>query len=373
MNAGIITIYGLNNYGNRLQNYAVFSTLLKLGVDSDSLIPMQWTKTPFRKALELKIKYLIKTNPMEAQESNPQVVRSLRYEAFNEEYIPERYFDILQFNEQIAKEYDFFVTGSDQVWNPNFRDSLGQLENRLLAFARPEQRVCFAPSIGIDELDKKYHLLFHKEWNKYSFLNIREQSGADIIKEITGRTADVVLDPTFMVDKEEWLSLEKPLPGFDETEPYILYYFLGNEEHEVSVETRFYLDKIMIEKGMKEYRLLDKNNPIVCSAGPSEFLYLLHHASLICTDSFHGTVFSILLGKPFILVDRKLMIADKEIDMSNRTISLLKKLRLTHKLPGVRELTEENIWEADYSEAYEIISKEKVRMNNILKRIMRLE
>lgn len=373
MNAGIITLYGLNNYGNRLQNYAVFSTLLKLGVDSETLIPVQWSKTPYREKLEAQVREIYKDDPVRAQEQNPLIVRQFRYEEFNESYIPERYFDKVHFDDETVREYDFFVTGSDQVWNPQFRDSLGQLENRLLAFARPDQRVCFAPSIGMDELDDKWKELYHKELRKYPNLNIREKSGAEIIKQLTGRDAEVVLDPTFMVNKDEWLSMAKPLPGLDEDAPFVLYYFLGNEEEEVSDEMRQVLDAAIQERGMKEYRILDKNDPVIRSAGPSEFLYLFNKASIVCTDSFHGTVFSILMGKPFLLCDRKLVIADKVIDMSNRTISLLQTLGLEEMLPGGRVLTEENMWNAEYSEAYQIIEKEQLRMNELLKKAMRLK
>lgn len=373
MNAAIVTLYGLNNYGNRLQNYAVSSTLLKLGVDCETLIPLQWSKTPYRQRIEQQVRELMSEDILLAQEQNPLVIRQFRYEDFNEAYIPERHVELIHFNDELASEYDFFVTGSDQVWNPSFRDSRGQIENRLLSFARPNQRVCFAPSIGMDELDAKWQDLFHRELNKYSYLNIREQSGAEIIKQLTGRNAEVVLDPTFMVNKDEWMSLARPLPGFDEEQPFILYYFLGNEEEEVPEEMRSLLDQAIEERGMKECRILDKNDPVIRAAGPSEFLYLFSKASLICTDSFHGTVFSILLGKPFLLCDRKLVIADKVIDMSNRTISLLQKLGLEHRLPGKMALTKENMWEADYTNAYQIIEKEQQRMNGLLKAAMRLE
>lgn len=373
MNAGILTIYGLNNYGNRLQNYAVSSALLKLGVNSETLVPLQWSKTPYRQRLESDVRKTYCTAPERAQAQNPLIVREFRYRDFNETYIPERYLDEIHFHPGLAEEYDFFVTGSDQVWNPQFRDSLGQLENRLLSFAKSSQRVCFAPSIGIDQLDVKWHNLFHREWNKFPYLNVREESGAEIIRQITGRDAEVVLDPTFMIGREEWLSLAKPLPGFDADTPFVLYYFLGDEQEEIPHETRELMDEQFRQHALKEHRLLDKDDPVIRSAGPSEFLWLFSKASLICTDSFHGTVFSILMGKPFVLFNRQLTIAGRSVDMSNRTISLLQKLQMTNKLPGASALNPEKIWDTDYSAAHRIIRREQERMNDLLKNMMRLE
>ncbi len=372
MKAGIITLYGMNNYGNRLQNYAVFSTLLKLGVDSETLIPKQWTPTPYRLRTEKAAREVFARDEAQAEQNYPFLVRQFRYEAFNGSFIPERHLNTVHFDRSITKEYDFFITGSDQVWNPHFRDSLGQLENRLLQFARSEQRVCFSPSIGMDDLSKKWHDLYRRELSKYPYLNIREQSGAAIIRELTGRNAEVVLDPTFMVDKEEWLSLAKPMVGFDYDSPYILYYFLGKEEDEISAEMREFLDQQIQERGLKEYRLLDPTNRMLHSAGPSEFVHLFSRASLVCTDSFHGTAFSILLGRPFLLCHRHLVIADQQIDMSNRTISLLEKLQLLEKLPENQVLTDAEIWKCDYINANDIIRWEQQKMQTLLKKAMRL-
>ncbi len=372
MKAGILTINGLNNYGNRLQNYAVTSTLNKLGVECETLVPLQWSKTGYRQKLEAEVKALMEEDLALAQEKYPLVVRQIYYERFNEEYVPERFFDCVEFDGKTAAQYDYFVTGSDQVWNPQFRDSLGQLKNRLLAFAKPSQRVCFAPSIGIDEIEEKWNKVFHDELIKFPYLNVREQTGAEIIKELTGREAKVVLDPTFMIDKKEWKSLAKPLEGFDDSKPFILYYFLGEEKEEISSKMRELLDKVVKEKDMAQYRLLDKEEQVVRTAGPSQFLWLMDKASLICTDSFHGTVFSILMDKPFLLCDRKLVIADKEVDMSNRTISLLKKLNLENKLPANEDLSEDNLWKTDYDNAYRIIKEEQNMMNEMLKKAMRL-
>lgn len=372
MRAGVVTLWGLSNYGNRLQNYAVCASLQKLGVDCETLVPNQWSKTPYRCRMEARIRERYEKDPVQTQQESPQIVREFRFHEFNESYVPARKLNSVRFDRSLAREYDAFVTGSDQVWNPQFRDSLGQIENRLLSFAPSDKRVCFAPSFGIDELESKWHDLFYKELFQFPHLNVREQSGAEIIRQLTGRDAQVVLDPTFMVRKDEWISLSKALPGFDVTQPYVLYYFLGSEEEEIPPETRDLLNRETTARGLKEYRLFDKNDPAIRSAGPSEFLWLLSHASLVCTDSFHGTVFSILLGKPFLLCERKLVISDKVVDMSNRTISMLHKLEIPNKLPSMTP-SAETLWEADFGHVDQIIAQEQERMNGLLRKAMRLE
>ena len=372
MKAGIVTLWGLNNYGNRLQNYAVFSSLHRLGVDAETVVPRQWAKTAYRVRTEVQVREQMKRDELAAQQTNPLVVRQFRFEEFNARFIPERHVDAVRFDGKLARQYDYWVTGSDQVWNPSFRDSLGQLDNRLLAFAAPQQRVCFAPSIGMDELDAKWHELFRREWVKFPNLNVREQSGRDIIQQLTGRDAEVVLDPTFMIDKGEWTELARPVPGFDYDKPYVLYYFLGKEDEEVPAQVRTAITKQIRKRKLAEYRFFSNEDLALRSAGPSELLSVFQHAQLIVTDSFHGTVFSILMGKPFLLCDRKLVINDAEIDMSNRTVSLLNKLGLRQRLPENQSLAEADIWECDYLRTYGIIRREQNRMGNLLRQAMHM-
>lgn len=136
----------------------------------------------------------------------------------------------------------FFVTGSDQVWNPLFRSARGRIDNRLLTFAPPGKRVCFAPSIGLNDLPQVWQQTFIRDWNRYPRLSVRETGGADLIRRLTGRDAEVVVDPTLMLDRQQWLSAAKPLPGFSGDNGYLLYFMPGGPEQELSGETKKALD-----------------------------------------------------------------------------------------------------------------------------------
>ena len=343
---GIITLFDLNNVGNRLQNYAVTSVLEKMGYSCETLVPLRRKK--------------------QTQQEYWKTCRFLRFQAFTNQYIPWRELKDRQFPKTLSDEYDYFVTGSDQVWNPMFRSAVGQTENRLLGFAPPEKRICFSPSVGIDDIPGFLYGTYEKEWFKFRYLSVREQSGADLIKKITGRDASVLIDPTLMIDQEEWQRISKPLPGFLYEQKYILFYFLGNPIKEIPEGLWNFLEQEKKDKGLRFVRLFDPENPILMTPGPSEILSLFLHADLVCTDSFHGTVFSILFGKPFLLTDRILITRNTELNMSARINTLLSKLDLEDCLPGKRVLDPELIWGLDYKNAYEKLKIERQRVYHFL-------
>lgn len=372
MKAGIVTIYGLNNYGNRLQNYAVYSTLNRFRIEADTLVPLQISKHPMVAKKEELIRKLYATDPVKAQETEPYIVRELRFKKFNYDNIPERYLDTTHIPPSICDEYDYFVTGSDQVWNPLFKSSTGKMDDYFLSFAPPEKRVTFSPSIGLDELPDKWKPLFAKELDKFRYLSVREESGAALISQLTGKHANVLLDPTLMIERSEWLSISRPLDGLDYNDGnYILYYFLGDKDEEISSAMKDALDREIKTHNLLEYKFLDKENPALFSAGPAEFIDLINKAKLVVTDSFHATVFSILLGRPFLICNRNLEVNGQVIDMSNRITTLLTKFDLSHKLPGVQKLDSDSIWEHDYSRARPILAKERRKVNKFLKQSFR--
>ena len=368
MKVGIITLFDLNNVGNRLQNYAVTSVLKKMGFECETLVPHRLPKTPYRMELDKQISELMLLEPCKAQEENSNICRALRFESFTDEFIPWKELSCSQFGKDVEKDYDFFVTGSDQVWNPYFKNAIGQIENRLLAFAPPQKRVCFAPSIGVDDIPKSLYELYEREWSEYRCLSAREKSGCDLINKITGRDATVVIDPTLMIDVDEWLSMAQPMPGFDYEQEYVLFYFLGEPEEEMTTGMKEFIQKEVVEKNIKIVRLFDKEDRVMNSTGPAQILDLFSHAKMICTDSFHGTVFSILLGRPFVLADRTLVIGDSVINMSGRIHTLLDTLGLNERLPKNEPWTLDSVWKADYDKTYELLEVERKKAMEFLNR-----
>ena len=243
--------------------------------------------------------------------------------------------------------------GSDQVWNPKF-DRLSDVD--LLSFATPEQRISFSASFGISELPEDTKEKVKRELENFKAISVREDSGKEIIENITKRKdIEVLVDPTMLLTAEEWDKVLKK-PDQLKTDKYILNYFLGN----LSEERKQEIEKIAKENNCEIINILDKNSPFY-KTGPSEFLYLEKNAFLICTDSFHSSVFAILYNRPFVVFDRE----DSNVKMNSRLETLLNKFHLTNRWFN-NKINEEQLI-ANYNEAYELLEKEREKASQFIK------
>lgn len=153
------------------------------------------------------------------------------YKKWTEEYINVSH--VYRFNEVYKKdwsEYDYAITGSDQVWH-NWSGKNCELEYFYLMFMPPKKRISYAPSFGFFEFPKKDCALHKKGLQEIELLSCREQHGQKLIEEINGKTAPLVSDPTFLLDKSEWREIEKK-PSYDVPSKFMLVYFLGNQTEE---------------------------------------------------------------------------------------------------------------------------------------------
>ena len=159
-----------------------------------------------------------------------------------------------------------------------------------------------------------------------------------------------------LLSRDEWDEISKK-PKKLKTKKYILNYFLGN----LSKDKKEEIEKIAREENCDIINLLDKKSPFY-ECGPSEFLYLEKNAYLICTDSFHSSVFAFLYNRPFIVFDRE----DDLVKMNSRIETLISKFNLKNrKFNG--KITKQNL-EWDYTEAYKILEKERKKSNIFLKK-----
>src|SRR5699024_7908762 len=158
----------------------------------------------------------------------------------------------------------------------------------------------FAASFGVSKVEDKYYDWYKKILSNVDKISVREDAGKKIIEDIVGRNdVEVLVDPTMLLTADEWNKVAKR-PKQLKTDKYILNYFLG----ELSEKRKAEIDRIAKENNCEVINILDKNSPFYCT-GPSEFLYLEKHAFLVCTDSFHSSVFAILYNKPFIVFGRR--------------------------------------------------------------------
>lgn len=351
---GIVTIYDPKpNYGNRLQNYAVQTVLNKMEFET---VSYSFEKQFF--GIKEKIKYLAQLLtgfhlPGDKFYWRSMPPRIIRFNMFNEKYI---HTEIIHSIEAV-KPRDYYVLGSDQVWNATWygKDDM-KSKMYLLTFAKPEQRVCLSPSFGIEQFPNEWKSYFKKNLMDFPKLSVREEAGAKIIRDLTGREATVLVDPTMLLTKNEWIKVAKKPRGAKEG--YILTYFLSPKCDKAKIQ----LDKI--REGRNVYELMNLHDKVAGTAGPSEFLWLFDHADMILTDSFHACVFSFLFNKPFVVYDRYW----NEENMNSRLDTLLSKFSLERKYAGSG--LPNDIWEHDYTEGYNQLEKERKKSIDFLKKAL---
>ena len=322
-----LTLDGYSNYGNVLQRYAVCNLLMGLGAEVESLwcsqqagfLPYLQSHYPWMKdswdwktLVKLGINWKGATSKLLSGREAWEAARSAGIKSFVDRYIPMRYdVDFAK----VADEYDYFVTGSDQVWNPYFAD----LEKLFLKFAPREKRIAYAASISCPEIPSKDLQGFIDGINGMKAISVREQAGAELIEQLTGRKAEVVADPTMLVAAEKWREIARKPSWLKGDEEILTTYFLGKRPDEV-------INRLAMEHGLKVVNILDEHVFEHYAVAPEEWLWLIDHAKLMYTDSFHGTVFSILFRRPFVVTER---IGDGCVNkMTSRIDTLLGKFGL---------------------------------------------
>lgn len=193
-------------------------------------------------------------------------------------------------------DFDFYSVGSDQVWNPDFyKYDTRRKDFYFLTFADDKKKIAFSPSFGISRIPEEWKSWFKCNLKTFHALSVREEAGAQLVFDLIGQKPEVLVDPTLMLDKEEWEKIAKKPKNIDLEVPYVLTYFLGD----ISEEVRLKCDEFSNTINGKCYHLLNPDNSALSNIGPAEFLMLIKNASLIMTDSFHACVFSFIFNKPF--------------------------------------------------------------------------
>lgn len=348
MKVGIITITQGCNYGNRLQIYAVQQVLKDIGIES-RLIKNNTGINSLTYKIKSIVKYLINY-----KDYRDELKRYKSFNKFDREYIQisDVVLDENYNNSSIALDYDAFICGSDQLWNPNY----SRLNGIYFAdFSNVKKRISYAASFGVNQLPANKISQYRHWLDKFDYISVREESGREIIKELLGRDSTVLIDPTMMIDSENWIKIEKQ-PDVDCSSKYILCYFLGEKNSKILS----YIDAMKIQMNATVIDVLpeSKKNPLYYS-NPSNFVYLVHHAEMIITDSFHATVFSILFMKRFRVFDRE----DQMKSMTTRLDTLLDYFELTKYRNNFDTCIEMN-WPFDVGQK---LKAERIKAYNFLK------
>lgn len=259
--------------------------------------------------------------------------------------------------ESIDNEYDAFLCGSDQIWNPEFFGRFGDYsihyKDYFLTFASDEKKYSISASFGIPSLPKEWESGIKEQLKRFRKISVREEEGAKIIYSLNGCDVEILSDPVIMLTKEEWIKLSRvPKKNFSVEKPYILEYFLSAKTKEQLNEIE---EKINTD-GYQVCRLWDITDQSLFVCDPCEFIYLIQHAELICTDSFHACVFSFLFHRPFVTFDRG--------NMNGRIQTLLHKFQLPNR--NWMDISRADIFSMDYSNVDLILEKERSKFDKYL-------
>ena len=383
--AGIITFYYHNlNIGGLLQSYAMVKVLQNIGYEAEQICYEYRKLGNSDKKLKLKMRIaLLKEvgikkalKKMFALFEKPYlnlkrktIINQLQIqkEVFQEfeKYIPhsDECYDIENIDLS-NNNYDIFVCGSDQIWNP------GLLMHRayFLDFVEEgKKRVAYAVSMGRDRLTNIEKSLLQKYVEKFEVVGVREASMRKTLNEMEKKST-VVLDPTMLLTREEWEEVTNytVVPS----NKYIFCYFLGDNVWQRKLVKKFAkkcnLQILHLPYIMNQYRSCDKylEGEGLYNIGPREFIALIHNAEYVFTDSFHAMVFSVIFKRKFFVFDRNG--ESGSMSMNSRILDFLKTFHLESRriLDKNLEMCEENV---DYSKAEKVFEMKKQESLEFLK------
>ena len=350
MKAGIITFHRAVNYGAVLQAYALQHAIEKLGYKAEIIDyrckEVDRAASPFLgfrngdnfKAATKKLVFRLRKN--------------IAFNSFTRQYInlSSKAADISDL-EKMSDKYDVFFTGSDQVWNYG---CAGNDEAFFLNFVKDgKKKNAYAASFGTEKKFEDDPFDYRNLLADFNSISVREKSGVEIVKSESGRDAQVTLDPTLLLNKEEWMSAvgKRPLK-----EKYIFVYYIRE-----SKDLLDYAKKLSEETG---YKIINAKNSkeFFMKCSPSDFLAWIYYADYFVTNSFHGTVFSLLFNKKFAIE------LDNGKTVNNRSKELLELVGVdrTLALQNIDRINEET----DYVAVESIIEKERAKSVEFIKKAL---
>lgn len=378
MKIGIITLLG-NNYGNRLQNYAVQELLKPYGEvktvryekklsSTSQASPRKYTLDYLKQAIDSRLQnlyhlsnrrrttigrllYFIKhRNAIKGSIS----LRNRGFAEFDQEYISyetEKLHITGDDQSPWVKSYQAWVCGSDQIWNPCYPTAT---RVAFLQFAEQERRIALSASIGITDLTKM--LSEYPEWLRgIPYLSVREEHAVNLIKQLSGRTAELLPDPTMLLERKKWETMadnsQTPLP-----DSFALTYFLGIREKEYEN----YINRETTANQLERVDLLNAEYPEYLKMNPADMINAIRKAKVVFTDSFHGVVFSIIFHKPVVIFTR----SEEGASMNSRIETLLKKFNLAERLFNGKPYID--LPETNFEKCESIMAEERKKAHDFL-------
>lgn len=318
---GILTWHYLENYGSALQSYAMQYLCSKNGENVVKIINYRKDARDF---FGYRFLRCLKNEILLPFSNSKKRVYS--FQKFHKKYLNQtKLLGKGSALKRIGNKFDIYVCGSDQIWSPNVFD-----ETYFLDFVDEKKtRASYAPSVVIDNYSEEQKQKVALYIKKFSFLSCREPMGVDIIQKISGIKGQDVLDPTLLVPVEHWKTLADEKCRVEE--PYLLCYLIGDKkEHRKMIKD--VADSLGLKVVCLPFKEWDKQygDYNLDDVGPSQFLTLIDNAELVCTDSFHGMLFSINFKKEFLVFSR--FDENDPMCQNERVDNILKKADLESRL-----------------------------------------
>lgn len=296
---GIVAPFKDYNYGTVLQAYALSYSFKKLGIDSEYIhyIPFDGSESlVFKALLCLRHPSIIFDKFFRKHKTNPITTffTTSSFEPIKKEY--DKFVSIIPVSEKvyyrdlkrISNDYASFCVGSDQTWSPFIVDTLSI--NLLPFVADSKKKNSYAPSLGTTVLPKSYKRKLKKYLSSFNVLSCRDYYGTELLKDILGRNIDNVLDPTLLLNENDWSSLYEPIETPDK---YVLCYQLGVKQEILNFVRNLCKRRNLSCVVVPTNEYTSSQPESIKKLSPGQFLYLIKNASYVVTDSFHGTIFSI--------------------------------------------------------------------------------
>ncbi len=333
---GIVSCYFKHNYGSMLQAYATQKVLDNMEIPNETInidenidfangkkkyYMSQITNIPFIKSklgmVKLKLDKKINKNL-----GNNIQIRDNKYKEFEKNFkLTKPYKTYKELSAQCAN-YSDVIVGSDQLWLP-----VNVVADYYTLNWVPDNvnKVSYATSFGVSTVPDKYKNDYKKFLNRINCLSTREEAGIKLVEQLSDNKATLVCDPTLLLNKEEWMDIQKEEPIIKEK--YILCYFLGK-----NIEHRKFAERLKEKTGCKIVSLNHADEYVKYSdkfcdyapydIGPAEWINLIRNAEYVCTDSFHGTVFSLINNTKFFTFERYSN-KNSKVSTNSRIYSLL--------------------------------------------------
>lgn len=364
---GIVTLFESDNFGTCLQAYALQQTIMEFGYTTEIVNhrhnSLSGVKTSVgNKALnvfqEQGLLRLIEVMALRKYSKEKAVV----FRSFRNSYLCVTDEEYRTFEEMhlLNEVFDAFVCGSDMIWA---QESNRDLDIYLLQFVDPSKRIAYAPSFGRADIPSDEIKRYQDGIGNFQFLSCREASGVDIIRDLVGREAELVVDPTLLLTAKQWSSM---FASSSPNEDYILCYMFGGLPKSFKKNLGYLKSNLGCRVKYIPGKLSEFVHERSAGAyGPEEYVRLYANAKFIIANSYHGLIFSLIFNKPFILLHRD----EREYwsRYEDRMQSILHIVGLEERYRHISQPIDDKLLQLDYSSINEQLEEWRARSRDYLR------